>query len=359
MLEHHDAAAGPKELSASWLTAPAMPNLERMRAAKAAAVSMPEVNLAASKFIGDTEIGAIRRISAALGRLQNPLNKSTALTALAALPRFGSGTDYVQQLPVTLGYPRLQPKFLAQLAGTPGVLADLSRMVADIQAMNAGQLTFSARAVDAFSSYVDALTTLAAIAPWREAVYAGHGTLALAVADRLLDAPANCEAVVADQVDGIAVEPWDKGMREVREELSRTLANLDPEIVNLLDGAWVDVQKPSPGAVVKISSCAVEALDRALRMSAPDRQVLAWAADRDPCLLGVNGRPTRGARVRYLLRNRKGDQKLVETQVDAVVNELIRRLQAAKHASVGDVPAVRALLVCVESILGQLYLVQD
>jgi hypothetical protein len=360
-----DAAAGGSALPPGLLSSLATPNLHRLGSALAAA-GTAGVSLSVGRIVQDavkaSRLNDIQLVSPDLARSIASLNKSTALAALATQPRFNIDPDYFKRLSATLAYPALDPEYLAQINGTSGVLADLSRKMADIGAMHAGTLTFSAPAVSAFSSYVDARPTLPATARWREAVYAGHGTRALAASDLLLDDPVACEPVVAEQVEVIAVEPWREGMLDVREELSRALADLDPEIVNLLDGAWVDVQKPGPGALVKISSCAVEALDRALRTSAPDQDVRDWAAGRGPRLLDGNGRPTRGARVRYVLRDRKGDQKLVEAQVDAAVafiNELIGRLQAAKHASVGDITAVRAHLVSVESALGQLFVVRD
>lgn len=362
----HDAAAGRTALPPGLLSALATPNLNRLGPALAAAGSTSRLNLTIGRIAQDagraSRLYDIQLVSPDLARSIAALNKSTAVAALATQPRFNIDPDYFKPLSATLAYPALDPEFLAQLNGTSGVLADLSRKMADIGAMHARTLTFSAPAVSAFSSYRDALPTLPATPLWREALYAGHGTRALAASDLLLDDPVSCEPAVAEQVELLAVEPWRAGMLDVREELSRALAELDPEIVNLLDGAWVDVQKPGPGALVKISSCAVEALDRALRTSAPDREVLDWVAGRGPRLLDDKGRPTRGARVRYVLRNRKGDQKLVEVQVDAAVtfvNELFGRLQAAKHASVGDITVVRAHLVSVESILGQLYVVHD
>lgn len=360
-----DAAAGRSALPPGLHSALATPNLDRLGSVLAAA-GPAGVSLSVSRIVQDavkaSRLYDIQLVSPDLARSIAALNKSTALAALATQPRVNIDPDYFKRLSATLVYPALDPEFLAQFCGTSGVLADLSRKMADIGAMYAGTLTFSAPAVSALSSYVDARPTLPATARWREVVFAGHGTRALAVSDLLLDDPVACEPVVAEQVEVIAVEPWREGMLDVREELSRALADLDPEIVNLLDGAWVDVQKPGPGALVKISSCAVEALDRALRTSAPDQAVRDWAAGRGPRLLDGNGRPTRGARVRYVLRDRKGDQKLVEAQVDAAVafiNELIGRLQAAKHASVGDIAAVRAHLVSVESALGQLFVVRD
>jgi hypothetical protein len=361
-----DAAAGRTGLPLALPSALATSNLDRLGSALASAGSTSALNLACARIAQDAVKASrfydVQLFSPDLARSMAPLHKSAAVAALATQPRFNIDPNDFKQLSATLEYPALNPVLLAQLNGTTGVLADVSRKLADIGAMHARTLNLSALAVSASSSHLDGLPTLPHPPRWREAVYARHGTRALAASDLLRGDPISCQPAVVEQVELIVVEPWREGLLDVREELNRALAELDPEIVNLLDGAWVDVQEPGPGALVKISSCAVEALDRALRTSAPDRDVLDWVAGRGPRLLDDKGRPTRGARVRYLLRNRKGDQKLVEVQVEAAVtfvNELVGRLQATKHASVGDITVVRAHLVSVESILGQLYVVHD
>jgi hypothetical protein len=75
--------------------------------------------------------------------------------------------------------------------------------------------------------------------------------------------------------------------------------------------------------------------------------------------LDERGRPTYGTRARYVLRDRGSQQKLVVSQVEAVVEqvpELRSRLQAGKHASSGSLVALKAHLVSTEAILIQLTL---
>ena len=70
-------------------------------------------------------------------------------------------------------------------------------------------------------------------------------------------------------------------------------------------------------------------------------------------------RATRTARIRFVLRARKGDRRLVEEQATALIVSFTmigKRLEAAKHASEGDVVAVRCYLLSVEALLAQLFI---
>ncbi|HEY5182404.1 MAG TPA: hypothetical protein VIJ07_21965 [Dermatophilaceae bacterium] len=59
------------------------------------------------------------------------------------------------------------------------------------------------------------------------------------------------------------------------------------------------------------------------------------------------------------MRTRKGDRRLVEEQATALIVSFTmigKRLEAAKHASEGDVVAVRCYLLSAEALLAQLFL---
>lgn len=165
-----------------------------------------------------------------------------------------------------------------------------------------------------------------------------------------------------EEVEGELVVPWLSGPGQTRAELFDRLRELDTLVPDLLHGAWDDVVRAGPAATVKVATCAVEALERTLRALAPDEHVLAWGAGQTEPWTGLdsNGRPTYALRVRFVLRERKGDRGLVLSQVDAIVGqvpELRSRLQAGKHASSGSLSALRAHRVSVEAVLMQLTLV--
>lgn len=116
-----------------------------------------------------------------------------------------------------------------------------------------------------------------------------------------------------------------------------------------------------PAATVKVATCAVEALERTLRKLAPDADGQAWHIHqrRPASELDSKGGPTYAVRARYVLRSHIGVQRLVTSQVDAVVAlvpELRSRLQAGKHASSGTLAALQVHLVSVEAVLVQLLL---
>jgi hypothetical protein len=165
------------------------------------------------------------------------------------------------------------------------------------------------------------------------------------------------------QVEDDVVCPWLSGPGAVRIDLLDRLSALDKGLPELLYGAWHHVVHPSPAHLVSIATLAVEVMDRALRIAAPESIVVSWVATSGASqpYLDDKGRPTHAARIRYLLRDREGDRNLVEAQVKAIVathSEVTSRLQAAKHASTGDISAVRTYLLTVEVVLAQLFLVQ-
>jgi hypothetical protein len=113
---------------------------------------------------------------------------------------------------------------------------------------------------------------------------------------------------------------------------------------------------------VTIATCAVEAIDRSLRAAAPDSDVETWipTSGRKPAdFCADSGNLTRAARIRFVLRTRTGDRRLVEEQAAALIGSFTmigRRLEAAKHASELDVTAVRSHLMSAEALLIQLFI---
>ena len=64
--------------------------------------------------------------------------------------------------------------------------------------------------------------------------------------------------------------------------------------------------------------------------------------------------------MRFLLRDRRGERDLLEEHLSSVMRTfgLVRsRLEAAKHASAGDIVAVQGYLLSVEALLVELLLV--
>jgi hypothetical protein len=193
-------------------------------------------------------------------------------------------------------------------------------------------------------------------------VATGRTNLALLGSDLLTSPDADPEVIAegADRVGSDVVEPWMAARQQVTADLYEVLARLDRKIPELLNGAWDDISRNGPAAAEKAANCAVEAIDRALRIAAPDDAVRAWHQETSRPASEWEGRdrPPHRLRVKYLYRDLAGARDLVVSQVDAmatVVKRLRGRIEAAKHASQGDLVAVRALVCQAESVLITLF----
>ncbi|NEA56641.1 hypothetical protein G3I60_21495 [Streptomyces sp. SID13666] len=197
-------------------------------------------------------------------------------------------------------------------------------------------------------------------------VVTGRTNLSLLGSDLLAspDADPGLVAEGADRVESEVVEPWMAARLEVTAELYAVLTRVDAKVPELLNGAWDDIRRNGPAAAEKVANCTVEAVERALRQAAPDEAVRAWHAENNRPAKEWEGldKPPHALRVKYLVRNLGGPRPLVESQAAAfasVVGRLRKQLQATKHASIGDVVAVRTLLITAESLLISLFVGQD
>ena len=196
------------------------------------------------------------------------------------------------------------------------------------------------------------------------AVVTGRTNLSLLGSDLLTatNPDAGLAAESADRVESEIIEPWMVARSETFEELYAKLGGIDPKVPEMLKGAWDDVRRRGPAAAEKIANCTVEAVDRALRASAPDDAVRAWHSETNRPAKEWEGqnRPTRPLRVKFLLRNLDGPGPVVESQSAAfatMASRLQNNLQGVKHASQADVTALRALLAAAESLLISLFLI--
>ena len=279
---------------------------------------------------------------------QSLLTKQTAI-ALAASSR--------------LRFEPIGAALLSDLTRMSSVGASLAELATNLSAAGAFASVFSKRPALQLHEYLDRLPEPPSIYQLSLGVRASHGVaglvgieVATTAAD---DAVAFGEAV--EQIEDAVVSPWLNGPAATRNEMIGRLRQIDESVPELLDGAWDDVMRAGPAATAKVATCVVEALERTLRALAPDAAVMAWHAEnrRPSSELDERGRPTYGTRARYILRDHGSQQKLVVSQVEAVVEqvpELRSRLQAAKHASSGSLVALKAHLVSTEAVLVQLTL---
>jgi hypothetical protein len=167
--------------------------------------------------------------------------------------------------------------------------------------------------------------------------------------------------VASDTIERVEIDvlsPWRDGPQAVREGLLRRLEEIDPELANLLIGAWDEAMNAGPAAVVKMTTCAVELIERVLRALAGDIEVRQWYSEtgRPKMEIDDNGRPTYAARARYVLEG-KQERRLVVSQIDAVVSQVapLRGIfQGGKHASAGSIASFQSHLLSTEALLMQL-----
>jgi len=257
----------------------------------------------------------------------------------------------------------VDPTFLSSLRQTATVSVDLTAWASALASRSALLRGLSTPPITAYQQYLSMLPTMPSAAQFGISLTAGQSIAGLVGTELLtgeLDDDQGTDVV--ERVETEVIEPWRTARDAVGAELLAVLRDIDPAISDLIVGAWEDVDRKGPASLVKIATCAVEALDRSLRAKAPkdDPDILAWLKAEGMSGLVHEGRATRSGQIRYLLRDRPGDVKLVESQVQSLVslaNAVMVRLQAIKHSSTGSVAGARALLVTAEAVLHQLFLV--
>lgn len=195
------------------------------------------------------------------------------------------------------------------------------------------------------------------------AAHASRGVAGITAADLLISTGEISEDA-SELLEDEVVEPWLTGPRNARQELLKSLGEVDPQIPQLLEAAWAQVELNGPAAVAMASHAAVEVLDRTLRALAPNDAVIAEheagrLSHKDSVYM-KDGKlaPTRAGRVAYAVqRCHPGKTKLVVAQTRALavsVTTLQDFFQAGKHESAGTVSLVRMHLISVEATLTQL-----
>jgi hypothetical protein len=250
--------------------------------------------------------------------------------------------------------------FLEEMREVTRINVRLSEVLATL---HPAQSVLAARPLGAYHNYVGQLPATPTHRQQVVSRSAGHGINGLLATGVLLEVEPDPDVeTLVPLVNHEVVEAWTAGPAAVRAELYQRLGNLESSIPELLEGAWHDVVNPAPARLVTIATCAVEAIDRSLRAAAPDCDVEAWIPTSGRGLADFyakSGNLTRAARIRFVLRARRGDRRLVEEQATALIVSFTmigQRLEAAKHASQGDVVAVRCYLLSAEALLAQLFL---
>lgn len=200
-------------------------------------------------------------------------------------------------------------------------------------------------------------------------LHAGQGVNSLLGADALssdaIYGDADLEVEVIDRVETDLLTPQLAGRLGALEDLRQALHGVDVKVVEMLEGGWHVVQQAPPAAAEMVANCAVEALDRAIRAAAPDAEVEWWlptSGRPEKEWRSTTGRLTRAIRIRYIMRAHKKETKLTLSLADSLIasqEEVTSRAQAIKHASAGDLPKARCLLMTAESVLAAMFVFQQ
>ncbi|HUW77513.1 MAG TPA: hypothetical protein VMV52_02035 [Candidatus Nanopelagicaceae bacterium] len=162
-----------------------------------------------------------------------------------------------------------------------------------------------------------------------------------------------------DRVEIQVIDPWSRARLNHAVELLETIETLAPDAADTWRGAWEEAQDPRSGAVTKIADCGIETFDRCLRAAAPDERVRVWLGDNPGEEMYVRGRPTRAARISFVLQDRPAEKRFavsVEKRLTKQVNDHVSDLQSAKHGAETGLARARALLSTTESLLAQIFL---
>jgi hypothetical protein len=146
--------------------------------------------------------------------------------------------------------------------------------------------------------------------------------------------------------------PWWFAAVQLRTQTLSLIFTFDSTLSRRLDGAWERVARGGPHSASQAAHSTVEFVDWVFRAAAPGAAVIKWhSKNQRPAGEIQEGKPTRTARMRYLLRERDPDGQAATTYV-RLTNDLINLLQGIKHtADDEERRTVAASIMALESAL--------
>jgi len=145
----------------------------------------------------------------------------------------------------------------------------------------------------------------------------------------------------------------------LRQTMVGRLGDLHAPLVDKLNGAWERVENGGSDAAGQAASSLIELIDWTLRKLAPDAEVMRWHEEgRRPHGELYRKKPTRGCRVRFVLRSSSILGKATDSFVTGVV-AVLDELQGIKHSGGPEkLAAIRIMLPTVEGMLTLLVLAE-
>jgi len=249
---------------------------------------------------------------------------------------------------------------MASIVASVKVAEDLCKWVTSMDAGARVLRGISTPSIQALTSYVRIVERHPLSHSIQLSGFAGAGVTALLGTELLTGTLGQSEREARTRVQLQVIRPWTAAPQARRERLRSRLHALSPELPAFLDDAWNQAQKSGAVAISAFGNSCDELLNRALRAAAPDSEVEAWYIERQlEVERDSRGHPTHGARLRFLLRNRKGDRRLLQAQLSSLTimrSELSSKFNAAKHASVGNSDEMETHLISIEAYLLQVFL---
>jgi hypothetical protein len=262
----------------------------------------------------------------------------------------------------TMALPETGATLLRDIVGANAATARVVGRYAELNKANILAPAVSARPTRELRAYLAGMSVAPELGDLTFAVRASRSVAGIAAAD-LIVADGTIEDEAGELFEAEIVEPWLTGPEASRDLLFSRLGALDPQVPDLLRGAWTQVEQNGPATTSMASHAVQEAIDRTLRALAPAELVLRlFVAGHLPKNSvheqGGERHPTRAGRIAAALHERHpGETKLIAAQAKALaasVTFLTDNLQGGKHASKGNVGLVRTWLVSVEATFTQL-----
>ncbi len=222
---------------------------------------------------------------------------------------------------------------------------------------------FTAAAGRRYNRYIDSLPERPIRRRATVARQAGDAQSGLLIAESLTGPTLDLDdqVALAEKFADEVLEPWQSGPAAARSDLFEALSMIESGLADWLKAAWEDIARDGPKAASKIANCTVECIDRALRAAAPNDRVLAWLAGLTPkpAYFDEKGRPTRHAKVLYVMRTRsQRDAALADDQIKSLitlVQNTVNDLQSVKHGAAPSITVMRSWVLTAESALSQLF----
>jgi hypothetical protein len=285
-----------------------------------------------------------RRLLGDFGRALDASQQLRALGAAGASPALQKAAVAHEHLASLMKPFELTP-VTRDIVGVSDAVASVAGMFS-APALELGRdlAAIASSALTSWHKYIAELPTALDTADLLHVQAAGRGVLGVAASS----------AILLGEDDAVEVaEEWELAPAEMREQMRDELRQLSPRLVVRLDGAWNAVTHAGPDAVSQAANSAIELIDWTLRAACDDGEVHGWVASQATPdeFLDQHGRPTRQAKIRYLLAERDLEADFVVATARNL-NALRMQLQKFKHTQgEHDVAAVARLLPTVESVL--------